>query len=173
MHRLNLSKSVAFCLFMAERGLDLYEKQDRACHQEHSHGDVKAALVSLEKLAELSGVSKTMIGQIERGAVEIEGGGSLGSGAHQEGTEEFLTVFSGELAVEIKGEMYTLRAGASLQGRQAAQLSQRRSGAGPREHGHLLFGVIFCNGWTRSERGLIIEKRAGRRAALLFLCPDD
>lgn len=173
MHRLNLSKSVAFCLFMAERGLGLYEKQDRACHQEHSHGDVKAALVSLEKLAELSGVSKTMIGQIERGAVEIEGGGSLGSGAHQEGTEEFLTVFSGELAVEIKGEMYTLRAGASLQGRQAAQLSQRRSGAGPREHGHLLFGVIFCNGWTRSERGQIIEKRAGRRAALLFLCPDD
>ncbi|KZE52444.1 DNA-binding protein [Brevibacillus parabrevis] len=136
---------------------------------------------SLEKLAELSGVSKTMIGQIERGessptittiwkianglkisftsliqkpqpdttvvrkenvqalgdteagryriypafpfeadrrfemyTVEIEGGGSLNSGAHQEGTEEFLTVFSGELAVEIKGEAYTLRAGDSI-----------------------------------------------------------
>lgn len=129
MHRLNLSKSVAFCLFMAERGLGLYEKQDRACHQEHSHGDVKAALVSLEKRAELSGVSKTMIGQIERGAVEIEGGGSLGSGAHQEGTEEFLTVFSGELAVEIKGETYTLRAGDSLRFKADRPHSYRNEGA--------------------------------------------
>lgn len=129
MHRLNLSKSVAFCLFMAERDLDLYEKQDRACHQEHSHGDVKAALVSLEKRAELSGVSKTMIGQIERGAVEIEGGGSLGSGAHQEGTEEFLTVFSGELAVEIKGETYTLRAGDSLRFKADRPHSYRNEGA--------------------------------------------
>jgi len=136
--------------------------------------------LSLEKMAELTGVSKTMIGQIERGessptlttiwkianglkvsftslinnpqpdtkvilrkdiqalsedngkykvypsfpfqddrhfemyTVEIETEGKLSSEGHKEGAEEFITVFEGELTVEVNNCQYTLNSGDSI-----------------------------------------------------------
>ncbi|PFW52684.1 DNA-binding protein [Bacillus cereus] len=136
--------------------------------------------LSLEKVSQLTGVSKTMIGQIERGessptlttiwkianglkvsftslinnpqpdtkvvlrndvqvlsedngkykvytsfpfqddrhfeiyTVEIETEGKLSSEAHKEGTEEFITVFEGELTIEVNDCQYTLSNGDSI-----------------------------------------------------------
>ncbi|SCM94827.1 XRE family transcriptional regulator [Bacillus mycoides] len=136
--------------------------------------------LSLEKVSQLTGVSKTMIGQIERGessptittiwkianglkvsftslindpqpdtkvvlrkdvqvlaedngkykvypsfpfqedrhfeiyTVEIETEGKLSSEAHKEGTEEFITVFDGELTIEVNECKYNLRSGDSI-----------------------------------------------------------
>ncbi|MGO0060794.1 helix-turn-helix domain-containing protein [Brevibacillus fluminis] len=136
--------------------------------------------LSLDKVAEMTGVSKTMLGQIERGesnptintvwkiatglkvsftslinqpqpdtllvtqqdihplledngryriypffpfdesrrfemyAVEIDKGGYLSADAHSEGTEEFLTVFAGELTVRVNQEEYTVKSGESI-----------------------------------------------------------
>lgn len=136
--------------------------------------------LSLEKVADLTGVSKTMIGQIERGessptittiwkianglkisfsalinnpqpdtkvilksevqvlsedngkyrvypyfsfqedrrfevySIEIEKGGFLSADSHGEGTEEFLTVFDGELTVNVNNIEYTVSSGDSI-----------------------------------------------------------
>lgn len=136
--------------------------------------------LSLEKVAEMTGVSKTMLGQIERGessptittvwkianglkitfttlidnpqpdtlviekssitpliedngkyrvypffpyesgrhfevfTSEIEKGGYLSAEAHGEGTEEFITVFDGELTVRVGNEEYTVNTGSSI-----------------------------------------------------------
>ncbi|MEH7348453.1 helix-turn-helix domain-containing protein [Gottfriedia acidiceleris] len=136
--------------------------------------------LSLEKVAEFTGVSKTMIGQIERGessptittiwkianglkisftslinnpqpdtkvismsevqtlvedkgkyrlypyfpfederrfevySVEIEKGGFLSADAHKEGTEEFLTIFDGELTVRVNNVEHTVKKGDSI-----------------------------------------------------------
>ncbi|MTH54869.1 helix-turn-helix domain-containing protein [Bacillus mangrovi] len=136
--------------------------------------------LSLERVAELTGVSKTMIGQIERGgssptittvwkianglkvsfsslihqqqpdtevvkkdsvnmlsidkgryrvfpyfpfederrfemySVEIDPEGYLDSESHNPGTEEFITVFDGELTVRIKQNEHTIKAGDSI-----------------------------------------------------------
>jgi|SRR4051812_4437845 XRE family transcriptional regulator, regulator of sulfur utilization len=136
--------------------------------------------LSLEKVAEVTGVSKTMIGQIERGessptittiwkianglkisftslinnpqpdtkvvsmsevqtlvedkgkyrlypyfpfeddrrfevySVEIEKGGFLSADSHREGTEEFLTIYDGELAVRVNDVEYTVKKGDSI-----------------------------------------------------------
>jgi XRE family transcriptional regulator, regulator of sulfur utilization len=136
--------------------------------------------LSLERVAELTGVSKTMIGQIERGessptittvwkianglkisftslinnpqpdtkvvlksevqvlsedegkyrlypyfpfednrrfeiySVEIEKDGVLEASPHGKGTEEFLTIFEGELTVSVNNNDYTVKAGDSI-----------------------------------------------------------
>ncbi|KFN01217.1 helix-turn-helix domain-containing protein [Bacillus clarus] len=136
--------------------------------------------LSLEKVSQLSGVSKTMIGQIERGessptlttiwkianglkvsftslinnpqpdtkvvlrndiqvlsedngryrvypsfpfqddrrfevySVEIEQEGILSSESHKEGTEEFITVFDGELTIDVNECKYALKSGDSI-----------------------------------------------------------
>ena len=136
--------------------------------------------ISLDKLAELTGVSKSMLGQIERGessptiatiwkianglkisftalltapqadirlvrradlqplvedngkyllypyfpieegrrfevyGVEIEKGGYLSAETHPAGTQEFLTVFAGELTVRVNNQEFNLQAGDSL-----------------------------------------------------------
>lgn len=136
--------------------------------------------LSLERVAELSGVSKTMIGQIERGessptittiwkianglkisfttlikepeteasvifknevqelsedngkyriypyfpyednrhfevyTIEIEPGGYLKAEAHQEGTEELLTIFDGEIIIEINDMKYVAKNGDAI-----------------------------------------------------------
>lgn len=136
--------------------------------------------LSLERVAELTGVSKTMIGQIERGessptittiwkianglklsftslindpqpdanvisrdevqeliedngkyrvypyfpfaddrrfevyTVEIEPGGFLSADGHNEGTEEFLTVFDGEVTIEVNDVEYRVGSGDSI-----------------------------------------------------------
>ena len=136
--------------------------------------------LSLDRLAELTGVSKSMLGQIERGessptiatvwkisnglkvsftallsapqsdtivvrradigpliednakyrlypffpieegrrfevyAVEIDGGGLLISEAHPEGTQEFLTVFAGELTVSVNSQEYRVGEGDAI-----------------------------------------------------------
>lgn len=136
--------------------------------------------LSLEKVSEITGVSKTMIGQIERGessptittiwkianglkisftslihqsqpdtkvilkkevqvltedngkyrvypyfpfqdesrfevySVEIEPGGSLSSDSHGEGTEEYITVFDGELRIQVNNIEYLIKNGDSI-----------------------------------------------------------
>ena len=136
--------------------------------------------LSLEKVAQLSGVSKTMIGQIERGessptlttiwkianglkisftslinnpqpdttlvlkdeiqvltedngryrvypafpfqedkrfemyTIEIDEEGQLRSDSHKEGTEEFITVFDGEITIAVSDGQYTLKSGDSI-----------------------------------------------------------
>ncbi len=136
--------------------------------------------LSLDKVSELTGVSKSMLGQIERGesnptittvwkianglkisftalintpqqdtviiksheiepliedngryrifphfpyknerrfevySVELEKGGYLSADAHREGTQEFITVFNGELTVKVNGQEYNVREGDSI-----------------------------------------------------------
>lgn len=136
--------------------------------------------LSLDKVADLTGVSKSMLGQIERGesnptistvwkitnglktpftylinqhksdivvlsknevepliedkgryklypffpyeegrrfemySIDIEQGGHLNAEAHREGTEEFLTVFQGELKVIVNDEEYIVHNGDSI-----------------------------------------------------------
>ncbi len=136
--------------------------------------------LSLDKVAEMTGVSKTMLGQIERGEsnptintvwkianglkisftslinqpvpdtvvvtkndiqtlqedngkyriyphfpfeegrrfevylVEIDKGGYLSADPHHAGTEEFITVFDGELTVRINSKEYTIEQGESI-----------------------------------------------------------
>jgi len=125
--------------------------------------------LSLEKVSQLSGVSKAMIGQIERGesnglkvsftelihqpqaeielilgndihaleedngkyivyphfpfqkdsrfeiySIEIKENGTLHAEAHREGTEEYLTVFDGELIIRIQSKDYRLASGDAI-----------------------------------------------------------
>ncbi len=136
--------------------------------------------LSLERVSELTGVSKTMIGQIERGessptittiwkianglkipftsliddpqpdtkviskdeiqilsedngkyrvypyfpfeddrrfevySIEIEEGGSVEANSHREGTEEFITVFEGELTIRVNSNEYTVKSGNAI-----------------------------------------------------------
>jgi len=136
--------------------------------------------LSLDKVAEMTGVSKTMLGQIERGesnptintvwkianglkisftelihqpqsdttvitkqdvqplqedngryrvypyfpfeegrrfemyAVEIENGGYLSAEPHRAGTEEFITVYEGELSIRVNNEEFTVKVGESI-----------------------------------------------------------
>ncbi|MED0960434.1 helix-turn-helix domain-containing protein [Bacillus paramycoides] len=150
--------------------------------------------LSLEKVSQLSGVSKTMIGQIERGessptlttiwkianglkvsftslinnpqpdtkvvlrndvqvlsegngrykvypsfpfqddrhfeiyTVEIDTEGKLSSEAHKEGTEEFITVFDGELTIEVNNCQYKLNSGDSIRFKADRQHSYYNSG---------------------------------------------
>jgi transcriptional regulator with XRE-family HTH domain len=152
--------------------------------------------LSLDKLAELTGVSKSMLGQIERGessptiatvwkisnglkvsftallnpppadsalvrketiqplfedsgryrlypffpieegrrfeiyTVEIEEGGHLSAEAHPEGTQEFLTVFSGELTVSVNQQNYLAAAGDSIRFRADRPHEYHNSGKG-------------------------------------------
>jgi len=136
--------------------------------------------LSLDKLAEITGVSKSMLGQIERGessptisvawkianglkipftflfsspqtntrivlkddlkplleddgkyrlypffpietgrrfeiyGVEIDQGGYLSSDPHPDGTQEFITIFAGELSVQVDNQEYRIAAGNSI-----------------------------------------------------------
>lgn len=136
--------------------------------------------LSLDKVAEMTGISKTMLGQIERGesspsittvwkianglklsfsslinephsgtvvvsreevqalvedngririfpyfpyedgrrfemySLEMEHGGYLSAEAHIEGTEEFITVFDGEVTIRVDHEEYTVKQGESI-----------------------------------------------------------
>ncbi|HDR7795802.1 TPA: helix-turn-helix domain-containing protein [Bacillus luti] len=150
--------------------------------------------LSLEKVSQLTGVSKTMIGQIERGessptlttiwkianglkvsftslinnpqpdtkvvlrndvqvlsedsgrykvypsfpfqdarnfeiyTVEIETEGKLSSEAHKEGTEEFITVFEGEITIEVNDCQYKLKSGDSIRFKADRPHSYKNSG---------------------------------------------
>jgi transcriptional regulator with XRE-family HTH domain len=52
--------------------------------------------------------------EFEMYGVEIEKGGYLSADAHGEGTEEFITVFDGELTIRVKEEEFTVYAGDSI-----------------------------------------------------------
>jgi len=150
--------------------------------------------LSLERVSELTGVSKTMIGQIERGessptittiwkianglkisftslinnpqpdtkviskneiqifsedngkyrvypyfpfeddrrfevySVEIEEGGSLEADSHREGTEEFITVFEGELTIRVNSNEYIVNRGNAIRFRADRPHSYYNSG---------------------------------------------
>ncbi len=151
--------------------------------------------LSLEKLAELSSVSKSMLSQIERGdssptiatvwkianglkvsftslldasqpqaailrraglqplledggryrlyplfpieegrrfeiySVEIDPGGSLRAEPHAEGTQEFISLFAGELVLTLDGQDYSLAAGDSIRFRADRPHAYRQAGA--------------------------------------------
>jgi transcriptional regulator with XRE-family HTH domain len=150
--------------------------------------------LSLDNVAKLSGVSKSMLGQIERGEVnptistvwkianglkvsfttlmsrpetdieivrqndiqpltegdgryrnypvfsfndtrrfevymlEIDNGGQLNAEAHPGGTQEFITVFSGAITVEVNGEKYTVASGNSIRFKSDIQHCYRNAG---------------------------------------------
>ncbi len=46
--------------------------------------------------------------------VEVEKGGYLSAEAHPAGTQEFITIFAGELTVRVNQQEFTLHAGDSL-----------------------------------------------------------
>ncbi len=46
--------------------------------------------------------------------VEIEEGGYLSADSHREGTEEFITVFDGELTIRVNNEEFTIKEGDSI-----------------------------------------------------------
>jgi len=153
--------------------------------------------LSLEKTAELTGVSKTMLSQIERGEssptistvwkianglktsftslvdkpqrdtvviykndidpmvedngryrvypffpyedgrrfeaymIEIDKGGYLSAESHGEGTQEFITVYSGELTVRAGDEEYTVPEGASIRFKSDRPHAYHNSGSVP------------------------------------------
>jgi XRE family transcriptional regulator, regulator of sulfur utilization len=150
--------------------------------------------LSLDKLAEMTGVSKSMLGQIERGdssptistvwkianglkisftallndpqpdtviirkdqiepmveadgryrlyplfpdeegrrfeiyTIEIEKNGSLSAEAHPDGTQEYLTVFQGELTVTVAGQEYRAAQGDAIRFRADRPHSYRNAG---------------------------------------------
>lgn len=152
--------------------------------------------LSLDRLAELTGVSKSMLGQIERGesnptvgtvwkiagglkvsftalinspqpdtlvierdgvepltedagryriypffpyeegrpfemyAVEVECGGYLSAEAHGPGTQEFITVFEGELTLRVGNEEFTVSAGNSIRFKADRPHAYHNSGGG-------------------------------------------
>jgi quercetin dioxygenase-like cupin family protein len=47
-------------------------------------------------------------------AVEIDAGSLLISEAHPEGTQEFITVFAGQLAVTVNGQEYLVAEGDAI-----------------------------------------------------------
>lgn len=151
--------------------------------------------LSLDKVAELTGVSKSMLGQIERGesnptittvwkianglkisfttlintarqdtviidrseieplmedngkyrlypyfpyedgrrfevySVEIEKGGYLSADAHGSGTQEFITVFDGELTIRVNEQEYTVKEGNSIRFRADKAHAYHNSGS--------------------------------------------
>lgn len=151
--------------------------------------------LSLDKLSELTGISKSMLAQIERGksnptittlskiafglkiqittlittpkantvvmnknninpleedngkyklypffpyedgrcfelyTLEIEKGGYLRSNPHIEGTQEFLTVYQGEITIEVDNEKYIIKSGNSIRFKSDKQHSYYNSGA--------------------------------------------
>lgn len=161
--------------------------------------------LSLEKVAELTGVSKTMIGQIERGessptittiwkianglkvsftslihqpqqetqmvlrsdvqtlsedngkyrvypyfpfeddkrfeiySVEIDTGGYLGADAHPDGTEEYVTVFDGELTVRVNNHEFTVKSGDSIRFKADRPHTYHNSGEGVTRLSMVLF----------------------------------
>lgn len=52
--------------------------------------------------------------QFEMYTVEIEKGGYLSADSHGEGTEEFITVFDGELTIRVNNEEFTVKEGDSI-----------------------------------------------------------
>lgn len=152
--------------------------------------------LSLDKVAELTGISKTMLGQIERGesnpsistvwkianglkisftslihepqpetiivnkeeirplqedqgkyriypffpfedgrrfemySIEIDEEGCLTSEPHSQGTEEFITVFDGELIIRIDNEEFTVKSGDSIRFRADKTHAYYNSGSG-------------------------------------------
>lgn len=52
--------------------------------------------------------------RFEMYTVEIDRGGILSAEPHREGTQEFLTVFEGELTICINSEEYTVKTGDSI-----------------------------------------------------------
>ena len=64
-------------------------------------------------------------------AIEIDGGGSLSAEAHPEGTQEFITVFAGELIVRVNGQEYRLAEGDAIRFRADRAHSYLNPGEGP------------------------------------------
>ena len=60
--------------------------------------------------------------------IEIEEGGNLDSNAELPGTQEFITVFSGEVTIKINGEDYIVSSGNSIRFKADVSHIYRNSG---------------------------------------------
>jgi XRE family transcriptional regulator, regulator of sulfur utilization len=67
--------------------------------------------------------------EFEMYGVEIEKGGYLSADAHGEGTEEFITVFDGELTLRVGNEEFTVSQGDSIRFKADRPHSYHNSGA--------------------------------------------
>jgi quercetin dioxygenase-like cupin family protein len=63
-------------------------------------------------------------------AIEIEQGGYLSAEAHPEGTQEFLTVFMGELTVQVEDQEYRVGMGDAIRFRADKPHAYHNSGEG-------------------------------------------
>ena len=166
--------------YIVKKGMGVFMEEIHLIIAKNLKSFRESKKLSLERVAELTGVSKTMIGQIERGessptittiwkianglkmsftsliknqqpdtkvvlkseiqplaedngkyrvfptfpfeddrrfemyAVEIDQGGLLTADAHREGTEEFITVFAGELTLRVQDNEFTVKSGDSI-----------------------------------------------------------
>lgn len=62
--------------------------------------------------------------------LEIDGGGYLNAEAHPRGTQEFITVFSGEVTISINSENFIATAGNSLRFKADSPHTYKNTGNG-------------------------------------------
>lgn len=68
--------------------------------------------------------------RFEMYSLEIDDGGYLNAEAHPKGTQEFITVFSGEMTVDVNSESFVVASGDSIRFRADGPHSYKNSGAG-------------------------------------------
>ena len=87
-------------------------------------------------------------GCFETYRIVIEPQGHLEAQPHMRGTEEYVTVFQGTAEIGAGEEVHRLNAGDSIRfpAGPAPPLRQRRGGAGPAEHAHLLRSRVTKRG---------------------------
>jgi XRE family transcriptional regulator, regulator of sulfur utilization len=68
--------------------------------------------------------------RFEMYALELDGGGHLDAEAHPQGTQEFFTVFSGEVTIELNGESFVRSAGNSMRFKADTPHAYTNSGQG-------------------------------------------
>lgn len=66
--------------------------------------------------------------RFEMYSLEIDANGYLSTEAHQQGTQEFITIFSGKLTVSINGEEFVITAGNSIRFKADSTHSYKNNG---------------------------------------------
>ncbi|MDR3539597.1 MAG: cupin domain-containing protein [Desulfosporosinus sp.] len=66
--------------------------------------------------------------RFEMYTIELDGGGYLEAEAHPQGTQEFVTVFSGEVTINVNGEDFVVTTGNSMRFRAEGPHAYKNSG---------------------------------------------
>ncbi|HEY8909648.1 MAG TPA: cupin domain-containing protein [Desulfosporosinus sp.] len=66
--------------------------------------------------------------RFEMYSIELDGGGYLEAEAHPHGTQEFVTVFSGEVTINVNGEGFVLATGSSIRFKADSPHAYKNSG---------------------------------------------